>query len=262
MLQTIMMMLRRAPLARAYGRRGVRPGTCCLVLVLALAGLGSGSGQALASAHEGSTVPEIRVLGHGVVAAPPDKVSLDVSVVTQAATAGAASAANAKASRSVLDALKSEFPDASELSTRGYSLRADFDYDKSSGRRKPSGFSARNTIHVALDDLGAAGRLIDTAIKAGATEVQGVQFGVKDDAPLRRDALAQATRDARAKADVLAASLGGTVGPAISIAESGAVSRRPEANFRAQAAVAQTPIEAGDVYIEASVTLIVELVSE
>ena len=224
-------------------------------VIFALLSIGLASGPAMAADRAGDIVREIRVLGSGVVTALPDTLSLDVSIVTQAGSAEAASTANAKASRSVLDALKAAFPDAAQLSTRGYSLNAIFDYDKTSKRRKPSGFSATNTIHVSLDDLSAAGRLIDTAIGAGASEVQGVQFGVKDEAPLRRDALAQATSDARAKAEVLAASLGGTVGRVISIEESGAASPRPMGNFRAQAAVAQTPVEPGDVYVEASVTL-------
>lgn len=77
---------------------------------------------------------------------------------------------------------------------------------------------------------------------------------------LRRDALARAAHDARAKAEVLASSLGGTMGQVISIEESRAALPRSMRGILSDSD-AQTPIESGDVYVAASVTLVVEFIS-
>lgn len=206
--------------------------------------------------------PQIRVVGHAEIAAEPDRVSLDVSVVTRAATASRAAADNAEATSSVLTQLKQAFPNAAELATRGYTLSAEFDYDKLKGKRTPAGFSARNTIHVALDDVTQAGRLIDAAVAAGANEVQSVQFSVADPSPFVTQALTAAAVDARAKAAALAEGMGVKVGKMLRVEESGGGHPRPQMAFMAAKADSSTPIEPGDVFFETSVVLWVELIEK
>lgn len=203
--------------------------------------------------------PQIRVVGRAAVAAAPDRVSLDVAVVTRAQTASQAATQNAEATANMLASLRTSFPDAAELSTRGYTLSAEYNYDKREGKRTPAGFVARNTVHVSLDDVKAAGKLIDAAVESGANEVQAVRFSLVDSAPLLKQALAAATADARAKAEVLAESMGGKLGKPIRVEESGAGHPRPQMALMAREASRATPIEPGDVFVEASVSLWMEL---
>ena len=217
--------------------------------------------EALAFDRKNHT-PQIRVTGRGEVAAAPDRVSLDVAVVTRGATASEAARDNAEATSSVLASLRKAFPDAAELSTRSYTLSAEYDYDKRAGKRTPAGFMARNTVHVSVDDVKVAGKLIDAAVQSGANEVQSVQFSVADPSPLLKQALAAAAADAREKAGVLAESMGAKVGKTLRVEESGAGHPRPQMAFMAQEARSRTPIEPGDVFFEVSVSLWVELVQK
>jgi len=70
--------------------------------------------------------------------------------------------------------------------------------------------------------------VIDAGTAAGAKSVQGVTFEVGDEQALRRDAIAEAVKNARGKADAVARQLGVRVGAPLSIREIG-----PEAPRRA-----------------------------
>ena len=63
-------------------------------------------------------------------------------------------------------------------------------------------------VEVRLNDIGAAGKVIDAATKSGANQMQGVNFALRDEQKLRADALAKAAVQARANVNALAASLG------------------------------------------------------
>jgi uncharacterized protein YggE len=69
-------------------------------------------------------------------------------------------------------------------------------------------FVARNAIVVVVRRLDAAGSVVDRAVRAGATDVDGPQFGVSDAAEVYRRTLAAAYADARRKAERLAAEAG------------------------------------------------------
>jgi len=205
---------------------------------------------------------QIRVIGHAEVSAAPDRVSLDVGVLTRADSAKVAADQNAADTRAVVEKLRSAFPETAEVSTSGYALMPEYEYDKREGKRRPAGFSARNTVHVVLSDVGAAGALIDAAVGSGANDVRAVQFGVADASGLERAALVAAAADARTKAEALAASMDAKVGRTIRV-EEGAASHAPSPRlYMARAEADSTPIEPSDVFFEARVSLWVELVDK
>lgn len=80
-------------------------------------------------------------------------------------------------------------------------------------------YHARNTLRVNVREPGRAGEILDTATRAGATVSGGFQFQVSDEAATRRTLLEAAGRDARAKAETLAAAAGKQIGDPISITE-------------------------------------------
>ena len=70
--------------------------------------------------------------------------------------------------------------------------------------------------------IGHTGGVIDDAIRAGATRLSGPSFWRSNTADLYKQALVNALRKARAKAEALAADSGQTLGEVQSISESGA----------------------------------------
>lgn len=205
-------------------------------------------------------LPQIRVVGSASVSAAPDRVSLDVSVVSRADGAREAAERNATATKAVVEKLRQAFAASAELSTSGYTLQPEYEYDKAQGRRTQIGVSARNTVHVVLSEIDEAGALIDAAVGAGANEVHSVRFGVSDPDALEQRALSEAAVEARSKAEALAASLGARLGRTLRVEEQGSGTPRPPVRMMARAESAATPIEPPDIFVEVSVSLWVELV--
>ena len=102
--------------------------------------------------------------------------------------------------------------------------------------------------------------MIDAATQAGANNIDGVSFTLRNDRAARSRALTEATREAIAKANTLAQTLGGRVLRIVAV-EEGGTTPRPMIYARQEtfaAKVADTPIEVGALEINAQVQLVAE----
>jgi len=207
--------------------------------------------------------PMIRVSGEAKVTAKPDRVQIDVGVVTRAAQSQDAAAQNARAVDTVLAAVRKAAPPA-ELKTVSYTLSPNYRYHASGGEPTVDGYTATNIVRVTLDDLGRIGAVIDSATEAGANRVQGIQFTLRDPDGVRAAALREAATRARAEAEVLAAALNLRV-VRVLIAEEVSPRVVPVRMYTAAARAAPsseavpTPVEAGTLDVTAEVTLSVEV---
>lgn len=201
----------------------------------------------------------IEVSGTGSVDVAPDRARVTFAMETRAPTADAAAGQNADAMAAVLEALRGAGFEGLELETFGYSLRPEYEATNDRrGTRRIVAYTVLNNVGATLDDVDAVGRVIDTAISAGANRVGGISFYASDTEDARREALAEAVRSARAEAQVIAASLGHSLGPALEV-RGGAQRPSPRVmgtEMLAMAArAADTPIEAGDQTVTASVSI-------
>ena len=80
-------------------------------------------------------------------------------------------------------------------------------------------YQARSLVRVTVRDGGRAGEIADVLVKAGVTLAGGVSYRAGDESGARRSALDAACRDARAKAESLAAGVGRKLGEPIAISE-------------------------------------------
>jgi hypothetical protein len=118
-------------------------------------------------------------------------------------------------------------------------------------------YVASNMIIVETPRLDEVGRLIDTGLGAGATNIGSLQYDLVDRAALEREALADAVADARRQAEVMAEAAGGRLGDLLDLGtQAGQYTPffAQEASMRMAAAAAPTPISAGSVTVSASVT--------
>ena len=104
-----------------------------------------------------------------------------------------------------------------------------------SRRRARRGWIARNVVRVTVRQLATAGAVVDRAVGAGATSVDGPELGVADPAAVYRQTLALAFADARAKAEALAVQAGVRLGAPVVIREAGADEVEPRAQEVADA---------------------------
>jgi len=70
------------------------------------------------------------------------------------------------------------------------------------------GYQASNNVTITVSEVDRASELLDAALGAGANQVGGLTFRIRDTTGLHQQALADAAQSARARADALAASLG------------------------------------------------------
>ena len=201
-------------------------------------------------------VRHIRAFGEGVVSVRPDVAKVNVSVVTQGITAEQAAAENANIATAVNQALTSKFSTA-ELRTLSYTLTPN--YRSAAGQPAViAGYTATNTVEVTTNNLNAVGQIIDTAIGAGASRVDGLRLTLSDESPARSQALQLAGQKARAKAQAIATGVGVQLGRVLT-AEEGVSYSPIELDSRA-ATAAPTPIETGMLQVHATITLQMEIV--
>jgi uncharacterized protein YggE len=204
---------------------------------------------------------KIAVTGDSIVQAQPDTAILTVSVVTQGRTALDAQQENATRSDAVIRALKSAAGPGAEIKTSGYSLQPMRVY-KEGQPPTITGYEARNSVTVTLSDLTKVGAVIDATGAAGANDVAGISFTLRKDRPARDQALTEATREALAKAQVLATALGGRLVRIVEVQEEGVAVPRPiyADQFQMRTMKAEsTPIEVGTLDITSRVQLIAEI---
>jgi len=206
-------------------------------------------------------ITRVLVTGDSIVTAQPDTATLIISVVTQAKRAIDAQQENAAKSDAVSRAVKSAIP-AAEIKTSGYSVQPQRVYREN---QPPTitGYETRNTVTVTLSDLKKVGTVIDAASQAGANDIGGVMFTLKQDRPARDQALSEATREAVSKARVIAQALGGRVVRIAEVQEEGFRPPQPilqsEGLMRSAAKDMATPIEVGSLEISSRVQLIAEV---
>ena len=228
------------------GMRRLLPLVLLAAAVLAAAAF-AGIGRPEAARGDTATPDTVTTLGHGVITIAPDEATVTAGVHTQAASASAALAQNAKLMNSVIAALKAA--GGQNLQTQQVSL-----YPQTSPQGDVTGYAADNSVS-AKTKIADTGALIDAAVGAGANNVSGPSLDVSDRDARYRDALGKAVADARLKAEALAKAGGFGVGPVSVVTESGSA---PTPVFQAIGAAAKadsTPIEPGTQDITADVTV-------
>src|ERR1700752_55489 len=204
----------------------------------------------------------VLVNGDSIVQAQPDTAIVTVSVVTQGKRAIDAQQENATKSDAVVRALKAAAGPGAEVKTSGYSLQPQRIY-KEGQPPTITGYEARNSVTVTLSDLTKLGPVIDATSLAGANDLGGISFTLRQDRPARDRALTEATLEAMSKAKGIAQALGGRVIRIVEVQEGGYI-RPPQPMYQAEAMMVKrdgvsTPIEVGSLDIHSSVQLVAEI---
>lgn len=208
--------------------------------------------------------PTITVTGEALISAEPDQAQLDIGVVTQARTAPEASKENAERVARVLSEVKKILGKNDEVKTSGYSLTPAYRYPQG-GKPEIVGYNASNTLRIKTMSLDLVGRLIDSAMQAGANNVNRLVFTLKDEQSAQLEALRAASLKARSKAEAIATALGLKIVKITAVTEGERMIQpivRQVTALRAEAAPAQTPVEPGTVDVRSTVSMTVEVAQQ
>jgi uncharacterized protein YggE len=203
----------------------------------------------------------IRVVGEATSTSQPDQAQIMIGVVTHAATAQEAAAQNAEKTDRLIAQLRKMVGSSGSIRTINYALNPNYQYPREGGEPTINGYIASNMVQAQTTDLAQVGKLIDAATGAGANNIEGLQFMLKDAGAAQTQALQTAATNARAKANAIASSLGLRVGRILSVEEEGAPVVRPVMAYRREAMndQATTPVEPGTIDVRASVVMTVEV---
>jgi hypothetical protein len=200
----------------------------------------------------------ITISAQGQVMAKPDVAYINLGVSTTALTAQEAMKENNAALAAVIAKLESLGVAKKDMQTGYISLNPQTTPIKpgETGADKITSYWANNTLNVTINDLTKVGEILDAAITAGANTVNGIRFGVKDSSKLNDQALTEAVKTARAKADLVAEGLGLKVTSVQSVSIDSYVGSEPVYAKMAAGGMrdsASVPIEAGELTFTASV---------
>ena len=208
--------------------------------------------------------PVVELSVNETVKARPDIVTVGAGVSTDAPTAVAAMQQNAKALDAVIAKIRALGVAGNDVQTAGISLNANYDYDQQARKQVFRGYRASNTVNVTLRDVAKAGSVLDALVAAGATDINGPNFGIDDDKPAKDQARKAAMETAKAQAMNYAQMAGYSnirllaINEAVSFGQPIMVTAMKR--MEADAVAAPTPIEPGLVGTSVTVTVKYELV--
>jgi uncharacterized protein YggE len=214
-----------------------------------------------ARAVDAATTPEhtISVNGIGRVTTVPDVADVGVGVTVTRANVRDAQAVAATAMQAVIAALRAAGVADKDIQTTSLSLQPVYDYSSSGNPPKLTGYQIVNTVQATVRKLNTISDVIDGALAAGATTLNGITFRVDDPAAAEAQARDAAMKDARAKADALAKDAGVTITGVASITEQSGTVPVPVPYLPTAGAAdkaASTPVQVGTNEVDVAVSVV------
>ncbi|HLY01010.1 MAG TPA: SIMPL domain-containing protein [Candidatus Cybelea sp.] len=166
------------------------------------------TGGLAAAAQPGVT--EITASGTGTVALPPDIATVRAGLQTNASSASDAVSQNNAAYDRIVGGVAKLGIARADVALDYYNVR--YNPRPQTMAANPTGeqfgYTVSRNFQVTVRRIGMAGTVVDACIDAGATDINGVTFGLADRVAARAQAISKAIADARANAETIARSAG------------------------------------------------------
>ncbi len=205
------------------------------------------------AAAQSAPLNGISVTGTGTAVAVPDVAYINLGVQTTGATAKAAMGI---ADRDIQTSGVNVMPIYRQQTMQPVQPMQPIQPTEPNGVPQITGYQASNSVRVTINDVSKAGEILDGVVSVGANNVSGIQFGIKDDTKLRQQALTEAAKSAKPKAQAIADALGVKITSVASVQEQGFGGAVP----MAAASIAMgkgdsTPVMPGELTVTANVTI-------
>ena len=165
--------------------------------ILAFALVLSACGPATINQAAPENVRTLNVNGLGQVYLTPDIAYIYIGVHTEGATASEAVDSNKTQTNSVIDALKKAGVDEKDIRTTNFSIWPSQQYSPD-GAITGTVYMVDNSVYVTVRNLDGLGDLLDSAISAGANNINSIQFDVADKTEAVKEARTKARKEAGA----------------------------------------------------------------
>lgn len=235
------------------------------ISIFAITNLFYGIGTCQAESSPADT-PVLVVSATGTVTTAPDQARISLAVTNSNKQLDKAQAENNIATQNVISSLQKTGISDKCIETTNYRVYPQYNYSaKDNTEPQITGYRITNEISVTVKDIDSLGHLLDTAIKAGANNINYINFEKSDITTIEDEALSKAFLRARGKAVAIANAAGMQLGKVISIKEAGAQYINPRntlylENSAADMKAGQVPVVPGNLKVNATVTVTYELI--
>lgn len=161
----------------------------------------------------------INTKGQAILKILPDEASVRVVIETLKPTAEASKNKNAEITDKVYAALYKINIPREGIQTEYFNIFEDIEWTENGS--KSNGFKTQNTLKIKTTEFKELGKIIDAVVNAGATRIEGIDFDLSDakKKDLKKQALGEASKDAREKAEAIADGIGAKIVGIISISD-------------------------------------------
>jgi uncharacterized protein YggE len=205
------------------------------------------------------TKTALTVVGYGLVRYTPDSLSVSFTMIGQGASAEEALTRCSEKTVAVINLLKTLGISEEDMKTSYINVYPVYDWEAKPPRI--IGYEAQYSLSVVVRETLMAGKVIDNAVKAGADRIDGIAFTLSSgkENELKMEAIKAAVEDARAKASIIAKTLGLKILSIESISLSSIDVLTPIPLYREQVATATIPVLPSQGEITATVTIVFNL---
>src|SRR6185312_9358110 len=120
--------------------------------------------------------------GSATAKAAPDMADISAGVATEAPTAAAALTANSTAMTRIFAALDRAGVARKNVQTSSFNVAPVYANRTQGEPQRLTGYRVSNEVHVILDDVAKVGATLDALVAAGANQMNGLNFSIKDPA--------------------------------------------------------------------------------
>lgn len=168
------------------------------------------------------------VTGEGRVKATPDSATVRLGVVSRGPSAEAAKTALNTNINKVIEAVKALGVEEKNIKTENFNVYPEYSNEIKpltpnsapvSDQNRISGYNANTNVSIIVDNAEMANKVLDAGTSAGANQVGGVDFQVKDKNAAMNQAREAAVNDAKKKAEDAAKIAGFKLGKIINYSE-------------------------------------------
>jgi uncharacterized protein YggE len=194
---------------------------------------------------------KLTVVGNAAVESTPDVTAWSFGATAESDSAVKAIGAASSAARKIVAAIRAAGVAQADIRTEYVSVSPQTD-----DRGRPlDRFVASTSVSAVVRKLASAGKVVDAAMDAGATNLSGPSFSDSDREQLYRQALRAAFAQAKLSAQALVEASNVTLGRAIEVQEGGGSVPVPMAADSGKAAGAAIEVEPGRSSTYATVTV-------
>lgn len=182
----------------------------------------------------------------------PDYAVLNLGIVTKADTVSVAKSENDHIMNNLIAKLLGQGITQNNLTTLNFSVSPNYVYSDNNDS-KLKGYTIRNTISVKINDLNQISNVFDLAAKCGINEIDSLSFYNNQQQSVEDQLTGEAVRNARHRADVMAAALGLKVAAVKEATVNQVRTIQDNRSSYLQAMSSSTPVENGTLALEKTV---------